>query len=98
MKKITPPRAIGMIHALLYHRLPMRTSGIRALTGGICLDHSATTIRSSAGLSPACSGSGEARGSGVDDSPAVACAGWGLCPLPDGPAGWLMQNLVTHRH
>src|SRR5262245_32492112 len=55
----------------------MRTSGTRAMTGGIRRDHSATTTRSAAGDSSDSSGSGALSGSGADARRAAL-------PLPSG--------------
>src|SRR5215831_408750 len=85
---ISPTTMTGISQAVLYQRLPMRTSGIRAMTGGIRRDHSARTMRSSAGLSSASRGSGALRGSGAD-----AARAWSTLSLATGPsAGSLMRT------
>src|SRR5215468_9288165 len=71
---ISPTTVIGISQPVLYQRLPMRTSGIRAMTGGIRRAHSARTIRSSAGLSSVSRGSGALRGSEPDAAPVAARA------------------------
>src|SRR5215469_7172479 len=62
---------------MLNQRLPMRTSGTRAMTGGIRLDHSAMATRSAAEDNSVSSGSGALRGSEAD-------ALRGGAPLPSG--------------
>ena len=44
---------MGRIHRVLTHRLPIRTSGIRAVTGGTSSDHASTSTRSAAAVSSA---------------------------------------------
>src|SRR5262245_34624397 len=63
---ISSATLIGRIHSVLTQRRPMRTSGIRAMIGGIRRDHSAKTIRSSAADSSVSRGSGRYSGSAAE--------------------------------
>src|SRR5215470_17137462 len=84
MPNTSPAAPIGSSHRMLNQLLPMRTSGTRAMTGGIRRDHSATATRSAAEDSSVSSGSGALSGSEAD----AARLGWpfssGVLPLPGG--------------